>query len=348
MMADSMENPSADLKHIADSEFETALRRGFWRSVMSWFRQRNNKLLPFDEVRKALPIHGQYYAGLREIKLDKVVGSVARYNDFDRAFIPRQRHTRQRWINIDIAKLTDVSLPPIEVYKIGEIYFVKDGNHRVSVAREKGQIFIDAQVTEIVTTVPITESTDINALIREQERLEFFDKTQLALVRPEARVELSIPGQYGKLLEHISVHRWFMGERWQRPVTYPEAVAGWYDEVYLPLAKVIEDLKILKEFPNRTVSDLYLWVIEHLWFLRTQVQKDVTLTEAASHFAQEYSKKPLSRLSRLFGRLAEIMADQTAVEIGMLPEDLMIDGGEHQPKNEKSSEESDSPEDLKD
>jgi len=348
MMSDSMENSSADLKHIADSEFETALRRGFWRSVMSWFRQRNNKLLPFDEVRKALPIHGQYYAGLREIKLDRVVGSVARYNDFDRAFIPRQRHTRQRWINIDIAKLTDVSLPPIEVYKIGEIYFVKDGNHRVSVAREKGQIFIDAQVTEIVTPVPITESTDINALIREQERLEFFDKTQLAIVRPEARVELSIPGQYGKLLEHISVHRWFMGERWQRPVTYPEAVAGWYDEVYLPLAKVIEDQKILKEFPNRTVSDLYLWVIEHLWFLRNEVQKDVTLTEAASHFAHAFSKKPLSRLSRLFGRMAEIMADQTAVELGMLPEDLMINGGEHQPKNEKSSEESDTPEDLHD
>lgn len=336
-MSDSMDNPSADIKHIADSEFETALRRGFWRSVMSWFRQRNNKLLPFDEVRKALPIHGQYYAGLHEIPLEKVVGSVARYNDFDRAFIPRQRHTRQRWINIDIAKLTDVPLPPIEVYKIGEIYFVKDGNHRVSVAREKGQVFIDAQVTEIITQVPITESTDINSLIREQERLEFMEKTQLAAVRPEARVELSIPGQYDKLLEHISVHRWFMGERWQRPVTYPEAVAGWYDEVYLPLAKVIEDQNILKEFPNRTVSDLYLWVIEHLWFLRSQYQKDVTLTEAASHFAQEFSKKPLSRLSRLFGRLAEIMADQTTLEIGMLPEDLMIDGGEYQLKDETTS-----------
>jgi len=74
----------------------------------------------------------------------------------------------------------------------------------------------------------------------------------------------------------------------------------------------------------------------------------VTLTEAASHFAHAFSKKPLSRLSRLFGRMAEIMADQTAVELGMLPEDLMINGGEHQPKNEKSSEESDTPEDLHD
>ena len=334
---------SSNLKQIADSEFDTALRRGFWRSVLNWFNKRNNNLLPFDEVRKVLPIHGQYYAGLHEIQLDKVVGSVARYNDFDRAFLPRQRHIRQRWINIDIAKMTDVVLPPIEVYKIGEIYFVKDGNHRVSVARDKGQVFIDAQVTEIATQVKVTKDTDINTLIREQERLEFFEKTQLLTIRPAARVELSIPGQYGKLLEHISVHRWFMGERWQRPVPYPDAVAGWYDEVYLPLAKVIEEQKILKGFPGRTVSDLYLWVIEHLWYLRTQYQKDVSLIEAASHFAREFSRSPRSRLNRMFSKLAEIMADQTSVEIGMLPEDLMIDGGENQPKTKKTSGESDSP-----
>ena len=334
---------SSNLKQIADSEFDTALRRGFWRSVLNWFNKRNNNLLPFDEVRKVLPIHGQYYAGLHEIQLDKVVGSVARYNDFDRAFLPRQRHIRQRWINIDIAKMTDVVLPPIEVYKIGEIYFVKDGNHRVSVARDKGQVFIDAEVTEIATQVKVTKDTDINTLIREQERLEFFEKTQLMTVRPAARVELSIPGRYGKLLEHISVHRWFMGERWQRPVPYTDAVAGWYDEVYLPLAKVIEEQKILKGFPGRTVSDLYLWVIEHLWYLRTQYQKDVSLIEAASHFAREFSRSPRSRLNRMFSKLAEIMADQTSVEIGMLPEDLMIDGGENQPKTKNSSGESDSP-----
>ncbi len=348
MMSDSNEFSSVSFKQIADSEFDMALRRGFWRSVLNWFNKRNNKLLPFDEVRKALPIHGQYYAGLHEIQLDKVVGSVARYNDFDRAFLPRQRHIRQRWVNIDIAKMTDVNLPPIEVYKIGEIYFVKDGNHRVSVAREKGQIFIDAQVTEIVTQVKVTKDTDINTLIREQEWLEFLKTTQLLIVRPEARVELSIPGQYEKLLEHISVHRWFMGERLRKPVPYPDAVAGWYDEVYLPLANVIEEQKVLKEFPGRTVSDLYLWVIEHLWYLRTQYQKDVSLSEAASHFTQKFSKKPLSRLNRLFNNLAELMADQNSVQIGMLPEDLMIDGGENQPKVKKSSGESDSPDEKKD
>ena len=343
-MSDPNEFNSSYLKQIAHSEYETALRRGFWRSVMGWLTQKNNKLLPFDEVRRVLPVHGQYDAGLHVIPVDKIVGSVARYNDFDRAFIPRQRHTRSRWISIDMAKLQEVNLPPIEVYKIGEIYFVKDGNHRVSVAREKGQVFIDANVIEIITEVPITAATNINTLIREEERLNFYHKTLLKSVRPDARIELTIPGQYDKLLEHISVHRWFMGERVEHEVPYPEAVAGWYDEVYQPLAKVIEEQKILKEFPGRTVADLYLWVIEHLWYLRDQFQKEVSLTEAASHFALNFSRTPLARLHRLFSHLADILADVPPVELGIMPEDLMIDGGENQPKVEKPPEESDSSE----
>ncbi len=117
--------------------------RVFWRSVLGWFNKSSNQLLAFDEIRKYLPVHGQYDVGVRQIPIDKIVGSVGRYNDFDRAFLPRHRHIRSRWISIDLAKLRDIELPPIEVYKIGEVYFVKDGNHRVSVAREKGQKYIE-------------------------------------------------------------------------------------------------------------------------------------------------------------------------------------------------------------
>jgi len=346
-MTDSSENSNSTIKNIASYEFETALRRGFWRSVMSWLTQKNNRLLPFDEIRRIIPVHGQYDAGLHVIEVEKIVGSVARYNDFDRAFIPKQRHTRSRWISIDMANLTDVVLPPIEVYKIGEIYFVKDGNHRVSVAREKGQKFIDAQVTEIVTQLPVTANTDINTLILAEERLDFFKKTRLNELRPEAQVELTIPGQYGKLLEHISVNRWFMGERQHKEVSTPDAVTGWYDEVYLPLARVIEDQKILKEFPGRTVTDLYLWVIEHLYYLHEQYQKEIPLTEAAAHFAKNFSRKPLARLANLLSKLADLLADSTPGELGIMPEDLMIDGGENQPKKEENKSGEDSSPDRK-
>lgn len=318
-------------KQVASSDFDVAVRRGFWRSVMSWFKKADNKLLPFDEIRRYLPVHGQHYAGLREIPIDKIVGSVARYNDFDRAFIPRQRHTKSRWVSIDMANLQDVILPAIEVYKIGEMYFVKDGNHRVSVAREKGQAYIDAHITEIVPQHPITNMDNIFDLILEQERLNFHAKTSIDAIRPGSGIELTIPGQYEKLLEHISVHRWFMGERKQGEVSESDAVAGWYDEVYLPLAKLIQDQNILKDFPDRTVTDLYLWIIEHLWFLREQYHEEVSLEDAADHFKREFTKKPLSRISNMFQKLTDFMADPQSFESGETQGESREEGGENPP-----------------
>ena len=86
---------------------------------------------------------------MKQIETDKIIGSVSRFQEFDRAFLPRQTHTRERWESIDKAYYKDVILPPIDVYQIGEIYFVKDGNHRVSVARERGQLYMDAFVVKI-------------------------------------------------------------------------------------------------------------------------------------------------------------------------------------------------------
>ncbi len=321
----------------ANSEFETAVRRGFWRSVLSWFSQKSNRLLPFDEIRQLLPFHGQHYAGLREIPIDQIVGSVARYNDFDRAFIPKQRHTKERWISIDMANLQSVNLPPIDAYKIGEVYFVKDGNHRVSVARDKGQAFIDAYITEISTPLPVTNIDDILSLVRDQERLEFFDKTNIKKIRPQAEIELTLPGQYQKLLEHISVHRWFMGERMKSEISVEEAVADWYDEVYLPLANLILAQNILQNFPKRTVADLYLWIIEHLWYLREEYQQEISLEQAVEHFKQVFSKKRGNPITGLFMRLAELLVETPAIEASLLPEDMLKNEAKDQTGEEFSS-----------
>ncbi len=340
---EEFDNRSFLYKRIAGEDFEQAFRKGFWRSVMGWFRQSNNRLLPFDEIRKVLPMHGQYEVGLRQILLDKVIGSVGRYNDFDKAFLPKQRHTRGRWINIDMANLQDINLPPIEVYKVGEVYFVKDGNHRVSVAREKGQAFIDANVIEFVTDVPIDANTDIDELILSQEKAYFYRETGILDVRPDTRIELTLPGTYDKLLEHIRVHRWYMGERWQREISFAEAVAGWYDEVYLPLVNVILETGILKEFPGRTASDLYLWIIEHLWYLREEIKSEVSLKDAAWHFTEEFSRKPLRKLWQLLRKVGRVMAsgleDASDLELGIMPEDMLIDDEiQHQNGGSRQSE----------
>lgn len=300
---------SANISSTARSDFEQALRKGFWRSFFSWFNGKENRLLPFDEVRRLLPYQGQHYLGMRTIPVQQIVGSVGRYQDFDRAFLPRRSGLAPRWVSIDMAHLQDVILPPIEVYKIGDVYFVKDGNHRVSVARERGQNEIDAYVIEIDTPVEIDANTNIDDLIRKIEQSEFEKHTRLSTLRPDVKIDLSLPGGYTKLIEHIETHRWFMGEKQNREIPLEEATASWFDEVYMPLVRVIRDQGTMKEFPGRTEADLYLWIIEHLWYLREELHRDVSLEDAAQHFTDTFASSPLKYISSLFKQISGSYTD---------------------------------------
>jgi Domain of unknown function (DUF4032) len=275
--------------------------------VIDWITQNRVELMPFDEVRNRLPIKGQHYTGMHEIPLDAIIGSVSRYNDFDRAFLPRQTHTRDRWENVDAAHLRDVILPPIEVYQIGDAYFVKDGNHRVSVARLKGQAFIDAYVIKLDVPVDIDSSLNLDSLILKEEQAQFLETTHLLDYRPDSNVELTIPGLYATLAEHIRVHRWFMGEETGRNVTDQEAVVDWYEGVYMPLVEIIRHKKILRGFPHRTETDLYLWIIEHRWYLQEEYNAPVSLEEAARHFVEGVSQGRLRRfINSLWARIRSI------------------------------------------
>lgn len=310
---------SAAISNTARSDFDQALRKGFWRSFFSWFNGKENRLLPFDEVRRLLPYQGQHYLGMRMVPLRQIIGSVGRYQDFDRAFLPRRSGLSNRWVRVDMAHLQDVILPPIEVYKIGDAYFVKDGNHRVSVARERGQAEIDAYVIEIDTPVEIDENTNIDDLIRKIEQKEFENRTHLSTVRPDAQVELSLPSAYTKLIEHIETHRWFMGEKFHRDIPIEEATAGWYDEVYLPLVQVIREQGTLKEFPGRTEADLYLWIIEHNWYLREELNREVSLKDAAQHFTETFASSPLKYISNLLKQIGGVYADSADTAIAPRP-----------------------------
>jgi len=422
------------LEQLASSDYERAVSRGFSRQVLNWLKGTDNTLLPFDEVRARLPMYGQFYRGLQQVEIDKIIGSFGRYRDFDRVFLPIQRTTKDRWISINKAHYRQVPLPPVELYKIGEIYFVKDGNHRVSVARQRGQIFIDAFVTEINTPVRLSPDVTIDDLDIKRENAEFLEKTKLNKKRPESEIEFSfpeskheisyedaalswydqiykpladqirehkiledfegtkiadlcmwvleyrnyllqasasenvnaesqavkqllgehplpalkklskfikeaewlneitldrerahflnetkileirpeahlkctLPGMYNRLLEHISVHRWYLGEERKAEVSFIEAVASWYDNVYLPLVNVVHEQDILKNFPKRTVTDLYLWIIQHQWHLRETYGSDIPIKEAVEDFSQDFSKRPLDRfmnyIKRIFGR----------------------------------------------
>lgn len=306
------------IEHLANQDFDRAFRKAFWRKITSLLIGENNKLLPFDEVRERLPIKGQHYLGHQEVPIDKIIGSVGRYGDFDRAFLPIQTRTKERWLSIDQAHYNHIHLPSIELIKMGDIYFVKDGNHRVSVARERGQEFIDAYVTEIDIPVPLTLDTQVDNLFLKQEYAYFVEQTSLPTLRPNAHLEGAMAGTCEKLLEHIAVHRWYLGEQRSLEVSYPEAVASWYDNIYLPIVSLLKEQDLLKDFRGATEADLYIWIMSYIGYLK-EAYRDESVYEVEARkkvgrrLAESYPLPPvrqlMSALSRFSG-LEELILSQ--------------------------------------
>lgn len=281
------------MKVTASADYRRARRKAFVRGVLSWFRRQDNALLAFDDVRRGIHAQAQHEGGLHAVPIEQIVGSVGRYRDFDRAFLPRQVQTRDRWESVDLAHLAGTDLPAIELYKIGDTYFVKDGNHRVSVARERGQAFIDAHVIEVTAPAPVHSVEDLMDWIRDQDALAFYEATHISELRPDARIELTLPGQYPKLLEHISTHRWYLGIEHNREIAYLDAVASWYDRVYLPTIQAIRATNALRDFPHRTEADLYLWITEHHWYLhQSALPNGPGLEDLISEYAVDHSERP--------------------------------------------------------
>jgi hypothetical protein len=134
-----------------DRDFHRALLKASLRRWRERLRRdsAHDRLLSFEEAKGALVRWSQAYRGMRTVEVEKITGSVGRYRDFDESFLPLKRSMGERWGRIDRAYHRGVELPAVSLYKIGEAYFVRDGNHRVSVARYHGVVAIDAEVVEI-------------------------------------------------------------------------------------------------------------------------------------------------------------------------------------------------------
>lgn len=276
-------NPS-QIALQARNDFESARLGAFFGEVAAFLRRRPNWLIAFRDVQRQLPIEGQVYRGFQTVPVAAVRGSVDRYEDFDRNFLPRQSFTRDRWESVDRANLAGIDLPPIEVYKVSEIYFVKDGNHRVSVARQQGMKFIDALIVEVQTPVPLARDADQLELLRMAEYGQFLRATNLQRFRSATKIRLTELGGYAQLLEHIRGHQWFLGTEYGRPFSWEEAVQSWHDTVYKPMVDLIAGHSIMHAFPRRTAADLYLWIVEHRYYLSLTAGKLVGRGEALSSF----------------------------------------------------------------
>jgi hypothetical protein len=288
-----------DMRSQAD--FSAARAKAFFRDLLALITGRANRPLAWEAVRGKLRVGGPIYRGVQSVRLDQIVGSVNRYKDFDRAFLPTQSHTAARWRTISRAWYDDVSLPPVLLYKVGDIYFVVDGNHRVSVAREQGREFIDAEVRECQVKVPVTADLEPDDLEVLGAKVEFLERTNLDQRRPAADITVTILGGYERLLEHIAVHRYFMGLDFQRDVSEAEAVEHWYDTVYQPVVQVIRASGVIQAFPDRTEADFYLWVMDHRHYLVSQgkahlVEPGQVAEEFVRLYFQQAEQQPPSAL----------------------------------------------------
>lgn len=140
----------------ARQNYNRAVQQALWRELVSWLTGRNNTLLSLDHINQSSPVEGRYVGG-QVVPLVQIVGSVGRQGDFDRAFFPRQCHTKDRWLNIDQARYRRIPLPPVHLLQVGALYFVEDGHHRISVARAHGDQEIEAEVTVLQVTRPLPE-----------------------------------------------------------------------------------------------------------------------------------------------------------------------------------------------
>ena len=284
-----------DVNERADKDFSRARRRAFLKRVGAYLRRdpASNTLLSFDEVRSALGAVEQSYLGMRVVPVSKIVGSVGRHRDFDRAFLPGKPSLGRRWKKIDQAMLRAEELPPVSLYKLGDAYFVRDGNHRVSVARQQGTEMIDAEVVELKSRVPVDSALTARGLLYKLEHRRLLDRLPLDRVLPELEIELSDVADYRRLAEYIEAHGFRLSQLWRRYVPAEEVLRDWYEHSYAPMEAMIREERVLDAFPGRTGLDLYLWILRHRDNLALEARDEsVTTSAAKDDLVKREGRKP--------------------------------------------------------
>lgn len=261
-------------------------------------------LLAFQDVRERLHLKRLIDRGIQEVALSRIVGTVDRQSDFNRVFLPRESSLRERWERVEGIADGAKGFPPIELYRVGDVDFVVDGHHRVSVAKAQGVPSIEASVKEFVTPVALSSDTSLPDLILKEGYADFLEATGLMPSSPD-EFRVSTPRGYERLLEHIGVHRYFRGIETGRPVPWQEAVASWRDTVYRPMVRTIRDSGIMEDFPGQTETDLYHFTMDHLHHLRERYgTAAVGPARAVTHFRLLRERGGvLGRLTRWWKRI---------------------------------------------
>jgi dienelactone hydrolase len=324
---------SAVTRAMTREYWNQARRKAFWQRLSSnlGLTREPVSLLAFEDVQQKLRLNQNAYRGLQQVPLDQIVGSVGRYHDFTHTFLPLVESDSERWQRVAELQI-EAGLPPVELYKVGDAYFVKDGNHRVSVARHFGAKTIEAYVWEYETKVGgVSPEGAVDDLIVKAEYRAFLDRTRLDLSRPDSQIVITEPGSYPELEAEIELYRENLERIDGEARTYQSAADTWYDLVYSLAVDLIRESGVLEQFPGRTEADLYLWAQRHRRELTDRYGAPVSLRDVVAQIAERHQRPgPVERAMQtaarsVVGLVHSLTAERSTVR------DFVIPPGEDEP-----------------
>jgi hypothetical protein len=243
-------------------------------------------ILPFDEVVRALGRRGEHYLGLKTIELDSIVGTVDRGREFDRRFNPTSGRVRPRWERINTAQRKGQAMPPIDVYRIGELHFVKDGHHRVSVARALGHKDIDAYVTEIITELGAGREIRLRDLPLKSHQRLFYERVPLP-ADARAEIKLSDEWRYAALAEAIEAWGFRVSQERGVLLSRSEVAEEWYDDEFRPVVEMLREADLIRH--GMTETEAYMRVAHLRYLLLRTHEWDDAVIDAVRHDLEDPS-----------------------------------------------------------
>lgn len=274
----------------AETDFARARNKALFNEIQHFLAPEEAAMISLNTVRKVIKPESESYIGMQVIPINKIVGSEGRYKDFDNQFFPKRSVAKERWEHVDEALIKDIVLPPIKVYELGGLYFVRDGNHRVSVARAKGVEFIDAEVVSLKTEIKLSPARTLSGMMKQiiaYEKRNFYFKTNFGDITDYWILDFSTAGQYDVIYEHILTHKYFINQNKTEEISMEEATTSWFNNVYLPVIQTIEKYKIMKYFKKNTISDLYVWIIRFYDDLKKRFGEKLQLDTIVSDIKRE-------------------------------------------------------------
>ncbi|MCP4421308.1 MAG: hypothetical protein GY805_32255 [Chloroflexi bacterium] len=293
---------TSNTRTISRMRFEQARRQATRAKMSARLTGEDINLLPFIAIRAELQQQNPYYRGVFEVPLDAIVGSVGRFKAFTRKFLPLNDSLQERWVTVDTLA-SHTGWPPVDLYQVGNVYFVKDGNHRVSVARQMNLPTIEAHVLAYPGDIKIEPEANLDQIFIQLGEQNFMAKTGLAQRFPQHNIQFTSPGRYTELMAQIHNLRQILERIDEETMAWETAVDAWYEIVYLPTTQIIHDSTLLTDFPGRTEADLFVWLSQHRERLRKRYGQYENLAALVQFLAEEYRETGLPRLKRQVRRM---------------------------------------------